>query len=682
MASKNFQSIVSDIIDNILLTNPSADVKVGEVLRDVFIDVQSLQIQNVYAVADAAARAQSILTARAQQLDRLAYNVNLTRNPSTSSMAIVVISIKGGVTAPTLLNIGDQFYTSSDYQNVSQTFINTQATLLSPGQTQVSLPVVNTSPGSQGNVPANSITQSSYDFADEVYNPAAATGGADIESDASLAVRIPLQITGQFLNTYKGISNAIQNVTDLNGTPYVVTPDNTLSRGQYTTDVYLQLNASYQGTPTQETGLANSKVYIFQQQPIYSLNPINSISIFNPSTQSYVPLSLSATTGAGFTIQQDPSDTLGYYVGTTEAKGQLVWNGQPPATPYLISYNYDHTIIDAQASYNSTNEITNNLLFKQAPVIPIYVSASLTATTGANLTTTYQNAQTNLTNLFNDLIVGQALTETEVEVAFLQDSNIYDIEITNLDSTYEIVLAGTSENTAGFINPPQVSQIAPLGYFFEMPTSGNFAQFNVACRLWIGDPTVIAQSNYNSGNFNFNRTVYNGVNDEDMLQITPSWATGIFKFYDPTSQTYVVNFSALPPSDGSGMIIVNIINKTIKTDTNLSYLTLGPSITAPIQLFTTTQNTSNPQYVTLLPYDAYGNQITPVQAGVYKNGVLLNPGGLSNAGDYTITSPDPNTGIIQITFSSAQTPAATDVLQYGILNPNLIVSYTSAQFVK
>ena len=381
MASKSFNAIVSDIIDNILIVNPSIDVKIGEVVRDIFIDVQAAQIEILYSIANNTSQAQSVTTALNSQLDRLAYNYGITRKQATRSSTNLVISIKSGVQIPTALNIGDQFNTVADQNNDAIIFINTQYQLLTPGQTQATIPVTSLNSGFNTNVAALSINQSSYDFADSVYNPNPSQGGTDQETDAAFALRIPYNITGQYINTSRGIINAIINIQDINGSPYFVTPDNPQSRGPYTVDVYLQRSASYFGTTTTEIAPANQQDYVFLKQPLYDLEPINQITTYDPisGTTYNVPSNQ-------YQIVNNPADILQNYLGTIKANQILHWIGSPPVNPYTISYNYDHTIIDAESAYSSFSEITSDTLFKQAKAIPVYISANLSVNSGANLT--------------------------------------------------------------------------------------------------------------------------------------------------------------------------------------------------------------------------------------------------------------------------------------------------------
>jgi len=113
MAAKNFAAIVSDIIDNILVINPSIDVKIGTVVRDVFIDANAAELEILYSIVNNVSMAQSVTTAINAQLDRLAYNFGITRNQAVRSAGTLTVSIKSGIQAPTALNIGDQFNTDN-----------------------------------------------------------------------------------------------------------------------------------------------------------------------------------------------------------------------------------------------------------------------------------------------------------------------------------------------------------------------------------------------------------------------------------------------------------------------------------------------------------------------------------------------------------------------------------------
>ena len=667
MASKSFDAIVSDIIDNIITVNPLIDVKVGEVVRDIFIDVQSSELETLYGIADNTAKAQSVTTALNSQLDRLAYNYGIIRNPPFRSSTNLTISIKAGIQAPTPCNIGDQFYTVADANNPSIIFVNTVYQLLQPGQTQATLSVISLNPGSTTNVAAYTITQSSYDFADAVYNIDPSTGGLDQESDANFALRIPYNVTGQYLNTSRGIINTVLDIPDINGQPFFVTPDNPQSRGPYTVDVYTQRSAGYFGTTTTETAPANAQNYSFLMQPLYSLNPINQITVFDPLTGQ-----TSIIDQSEYTIINDPIDVQQFYLGSIKSNQQLQWVNAPPTNPYTISYNYDQTIIASQAAYDIHDELTADTLFKQANPIPLYISATLIAVNGANPISVYQTALQNLINMFDDLSITQALPEKQIEATFMQDTNILDLTLSNLDTSFEITLYPTIGSS--FLTPSIQSEISPLGYYWEVDPSSSMMSYPIAARLWIGKPDIINANNQNAQTgFNFTQSLNIGIPIQDNLDYAAQWNTNIYPFFDSVNSTLILCFSALP-TNGQALIL-NLIQNDIDTTNNLSYLTLAPSLVSPVEPYPTTVATAIPQYATQLP-----DGITDLtEAIMYKNGVALMLTTSASIGDYTIVSgPDSQTGLINVQFTT--TPAATDLFQFGILNPNLVINFSSSPF--
>jgi len=669
MAVQNFDVLSGKIIDAILIVEPEADIKVGQAIRDLFIDIQAAQLESLYSIANNTALAMSINTAVNQQLDRYANNFGTSRKSATRSGTTLTLSIKSGVSVPTPLNIGDQFYTEADANNNIVTFVNTQYQLLQPGQTQATIPLTSLNTGYNQNVAAYTITQSSYDFVDSVYNVNAAIGGADQESNANFALRIPYVFTGQYINVTRGIINSILNIGDINGTPFFVTPDNPLSRGLYCIDVYLQRTSQYYGTTTSEIAPANQQDYIFQNQPLYSLNPINQITIFDPTTNI-----TTISPSSSYEVINDPADVPQFYLGSIQANQKLHWLTSPPTTPYTISYNYDHTIIDAQSAYDVHNELVANVLYKQANAIPMYIEASLLVSGGTNFSTTYSNAMTNLNNLFDSLQITQSLTIDDVKFALLQDKNILAVNLNNLDTTFEVIL--TPGTISSFITPNNQSELTPLGFYWQTDNTSTIAGYNIVASLFIGKPNIIVNGNQNTTtNFNFYNTNTIGVVSEKMINnIATSWTTQVLSLYDPTNQLLILNFTVLPSSTDT--ITFNLLQDNI-TVQNLSYLTLAPALVSPVNAYSSTLQNQNPIYATMLPSGLSSTS----QATLYKNGVPLVQTNSSSVGDYQIVAnPNPSNGIINIQFTT--TPLSADVFNYGVLNPSLQISYSTSQFLR
>ena len=667
MAIKTFTQITSDILDAILTVNPKIDVKIGSVVRDIFIDAHINEFIALYGIADYGARASSVLYAQNEQLDRLGQNFNVFRNPATRSTVLVTIVVNGSVTAPTPINIGDQFYTLPNVNNVSYTFMCVQSALLMPGQTQITILCAALTPGAASNVPAYTIVRHNYDFADSVFNAEPATGGTDRESDAAFAARIPLAITGKYVNTYTGITNMLQSVGNILNAPVFVTPDNVLSRGPYAVDIYLQRDSSYQGTPITETVPANLTSYQFMIQPLYELNPIIQVSYLNPQTQQQVVIPEFDSNGnPQYQIIANPSDFTQNYPGSIYAGQRLQWvnSSVVPNVPYSVTYNYDNTIVNAQQQYDSYSEITADLLFKQAKAIPVWVGANIALAAGSNTATAYTNCNSALISLFDSTAILQSLSEDDVTFNFLGVPTVNYATVTNFDTTYEIVLTSTiTNNVVSFTLPASGanSAITPFGFYWENDVPAlTGLPLSIAGRLWVGNPDYIDSDGYSFA-VPTNKT---GVPDKTTVNsVLPSWQCNVDTYFDQKTGTIIFNFDTPPPTTGNPVITLHVVQSNIATSGNMNYLTLAPSIyLTPVLLPNSPLN--NPIYAVACPAD-----LDPQRARLYKNGVPLTASVSGVTADYQIAGPDPTTNLYRISFTTP--PLATDVLQYGLLNPDL-----------
>jgi len=677
--AKSFDTISQDIITNILTVNPTIDVKIGSPVRDLFIDVQASQLQDLYTLVDYVSEAQSILTATGNQLDLLAYNNLVTRFQPTYATVTETLIISNGVQAPTLLQLGDQFFTNSSATGSQITFIVAASTLLTPGLVQAVIPLIALNPGSASNVPAQSITECNYDFVDSVYNASAATGGADTESDSAFAGRIPIFITGIYNNVYNGIVKTLFNIANVNTTPQIITPDNPLSRGPYTVDVYIQRDQDYYGTPVSETAPANSYQYKFLQQPLYELNPINEITIFNPSTNTTTTIAPSINGISQYEVAANGADVTGEYKGSIYAGQTLNWLVQPPTLPYTVNYNVDETVVNAQSAFDANVEVVADVLFKQSNAVPIYISASLYAnssgsTATSSTATITQTAESNLETFFGSLTTNTPVVFNNIVFTLLQDTSLNNVVITNFDSTTDIQLV---YNGSQFVPSPNnlalyEHPLTPLDTYWEIDaTPGPFQPFTIAAQLFIGNRDLISSGIVKTAGINLSAsTTKSGVPSVDSIQLSTSWGANIDSYYDKKTQTLVFNFDSVPSDLSTATITLNLIQQYIDISSNLSYLTLAPDLVQPIYVITSTANLAQPIYATVLPAG-----LDASIANVYKNNLLLtlSPDGVT--GDYTIAGPDPTTGLYQITFINQ--PASTDILQFGLLNPNLSISFTS-----
>lgn len=152
-------------------------------------------------------------------LDMLAQSVNLTRRSATPAEAI--LTVEG---APdTVIPVGYLFSTASTLISENIEFAVTEAVTIDSTQT-VQVPVVCTTPGTIGNVSAESITlmASPLSGIESVTNEAAATGGTDGEDDDTLRARIMAVDRYGDLSFVGNDSDYIRWAQEINGVGSVV----------------------------------------------------------------------------------------------------------------------------------------------------------------------------------------------------------------------------------------------------------------------------------------------------------------------------------------------------------------------------------------------------------------------------------------------------------------------------
>ena len=90
MKTKNFNQIVSSIIERLSLTQPNLDVKPGTVSRDLFIDAPAEEISKLYSLVELISQKQSISLASGSDLDKLGSNFSLQRESGSYATGLLL----------------------------------------------------------------------------------------------------------------------------------------------------------------------------------------------------------------------------------------------------------------------------------------------------------------------------------------------------------------------------------------------------------------------------------------------------------------------------------------------------------------------------------------------------------------------------------------------------------------
>lgn len=354
-------------------SDPSyADTTVGGFWDDLN-GAMSLELDRVYDRFNEVAAAAIPGLSFGAFLDAWATSLGIDRNDAAFAGGVVRFTGPDG----TVIAAGTQVstpQTSSDEDEVDYT-VTTGGTVASG---HVDLDVQAVDAGSQGNVPANSVTILDTEIDGvSVTNPAAMTGGADVETDEALQKRIVRKLTGA-----GGAGNAdfyINAALDKPGVGFATVQPNTPSIGHATvviTDVNndpapgglvdsLQADLDPSGSAAQGAGLA----------------PIGATVIVSTPTGIAVAVAAALTLAAGYSLDGDPG-TFAVRDAVTASVARYV-NGLPPGGDVLknrvIAAIVDTLgVVDVNASTLTINSVSADLAVGSTQVPSLTTPLTLT----------------------------------------------------------------------------------------------------------------------------------------------------------------------------------------------------------------------------------------------------------------------------------------------------------------
>lgn len=215
---KSFNNIVIDMLQQLRLTQPSLDTKPGSVPRDLMIDLQALQISDIYEALRELSKLQSVLNISGQDLVNYASNFGITKQEGTKAVGTIVftfksidedISIPSGTTVRTrnglpFITVSTVSITTSQANALRATATRLRQELATAGiddDYAIEVSVEAQSPGSTGNISAYSVVSTSASDVNNVVNLTSFTGGTDLESDSELRARVLAVFAGANVGT-------------------------------------------------------------------------------------------------------------------------------------------------------------------------------------------------------------------------------------------------------------------------------------------------------------------------------------------------------------------------------------------------------------------------------------------------------------------------------------------------
>ncbi len=235
--TRPLELIVSEMQREIQATLPNANLLPGSAIREAFINPSAAQIALLTEAVEATRIAQTISEATGTDLDRLAANFGLARDPGRQSIGQITLILSSAINVQTItINDGTTVATDETLGLIEFSTIGThslrpvdrdffaaeaqraQAALAVAGITNAThifeVPIQSVRAGSTGNVGAFTIIRGNIPGVDSIVNLTGAFGGSDAESDDSLRRRISLALSGTSTGTEEGlIATALANPT-------------------------------------------------------------------------------------------------------------------------------------------------------------------------------------------------------------------------------------------------------------------------------------------------------------------------------------------------------------------------------------------------------------------------------------------------------------------------------------
>lgn len=439
MAIRSQSDITASFFQFLQARFPLIDTTSGRALSSLLFDSIATELATAYDALQQVQIEQGVsapTTSSDSGMDELAYNWNLTRRGAIAATGIITFQ---KLTLPTInTQIGSQdgsggviVATARQTTGTVVLFVTTStvymtpATALNPttGLYEVDAPVQCISLGAVGNVDVGLITvlQSSVPGIDFVTNKISTTGGREEEDNTTLANRIQKKVQGLQPGIERGlVSAALAQDTVLDAV--VVGPnDAEFVRANIGGAVDLIVLGEL------ITSSVQVNTYTFNQ-PFVSLanRPVTQIT----SVSAIVGLTQSTLLqGVDYAFTQD---LTGPAALSSQSSDQLSWlSGQHPnvGAATSIQYQYDKSIAAIQAVLDATNEhfITASVLVKRATQVLVDMSLTVRKTSGADSNVVAANVATAISNLINNLGLGDPVQQSDLVVAIKQASGIDSI---------------------------------------------------------------------------------------------------------------------------------------------------------------------------------------------------------------------------------------------------------------
>jgi len=422
------EQVKNNLVNQILQNFPTAEVDTGSVLRDVFVDPQSVQIAALSEEIDYV----HYLNTFVQNADKISEEdldeIGATYNVARSSGDIATGSItfqsltkptqdiqigaddgSGGISVKTLITEGGNSYEFTTTQTV---YLKTDATYNTEhGCYEVTAPIKATIAGSEYNLGIGTIKILVNGIASitSVYNYTPTTGGTDRQTNIEYAESIQDAILGSSKNIEAGINSVLKSIDG-------VQEVKTLHPNSEEEPTDAGYSISYiRGTQEEIDSfdfvyVTTTQEYNIPNKPVLRLISVQAIVDGESKTLQF---------GTDYYLFHDEKSI---YNGTISSTDKIIFlktaSGTPdPNTEVTVSYSYNKLIETCQNVLNNNLHnylILGNLLVAQAQSVIIDFSTIIKLKYNYNTEVVKNEILTGISNYITSLPLGGDITQEQL----------------------------------------------------------------------------------------------------------------------------------------------------------------------------------------------------------------------------------------------------------------------------
>jgi uncharacterized phage protein gp47/JayE len=462
MAIRTLTQIVHDAIAYIKSVRPNIATFVGTVTRDVIIESPAQEFANTYTELDHTQQIQSIVYAAnmsTDELDALAYNYGIVRNPGTQAQGTVTFRVRNYTTSSAVITIplGTVIATQGTDTLPQVSFVTTQTLVFQPsfaptyfkadsGFYEQTATIQSQNVGAASNVAAGTITVlvSGVSGVDSVINNISTTEGTDIESNTALGQRIQIKLSGNNIGTPNGITSLMRTNPSVTDAIIVGPNDSEMLRSQFggEVDVYILGEVLSTATDVDIYSASGNQQYILQHEPARTVSSVTGLVLGTPTT---------FVQGIDYSFVTDPDILL---LGSTKMGSYILWlpvaggaTHPDDNTNITIQYVYDSLIESLQLLLDDDGAhiVTSDILVKEANLATIGVTCDVTLFSGILFSDAISAVQTAVTNYINGLGLGDNIDRSNIIEVIQNVSSIDSVDVSTLILTKNAVPIPTAQ---------------------------------------------------------------------------------------------------------------------------------------------------------------------------------------------------------------------------------------------